>query len=304
MLDLVDQTSAWVRRRVENLTFLDDRTILREVLLHLYLPPDRFPQASTSGDSVPIPLLRLLRGAHTAFTVTDQSNCLLPFANHEEERHLIVDGLMDRYRLILADSDAGRDWIKDSIKDYQKPITHSWLYRVLRPIAGEVFELEPSNSERSVAERGSSLFPHVSADQLAQLVAEVNGWVSSHLLIALVPHSFLVQPFVLRISYLESIPQRAISLRHPRTLLRATTRLVGGTLSWNTRVPMEGLTRASSFHINAFAPPGFRVIDAGLRYTGPPPGDDPLWVLDDDRLPSTGHVVWRRSDRHLRVTSS
>lgn len=127
---------------------------------------------------------------------------------------------------------------------------------------------------------------------------QVADWSTKYLLIALIPVESLRTPTVVRITSLQSVPGStalANQKREPhqkasrRSVIAHTIRRVlGGSISWGTVIPINGVDRATSHHVNAHAPSGFFVNDAALRIERS--GDYTAWICDDDRLPSAGHV--------------
>ncbi len=109
VLALNAQSATWIRRRVDNFYFIDDRTVRSEIELHVdltayvdsvFTKPDVDLDLGAGANApvtrrqvIPVPLLELERSAHTAFKVTDAGDTSVAFAARPEERSFICQGL-------------------------------------------------------------------------------------------------------------------------------------------------------------------------------------------------------------------
>ena len=304
----------WVRRRVENLRFLDDRTIAHEVELHIdlrYVDPRIVPHAPNT-DRVLLPLMVLERSKHTAIDVYDSSGAVVGRLNRDEERKLVADGIACR---CIGLGDPRIAIVRDHIFDYLNappietdvngPRLLRWLRDVLMGLvrlidiaAGRDGGAPPAVNARTLLirdlrEAGASV------SEIADALPLIDNFRDRHLLLADLPYQAEHGSFVVRLQYVEGVPVRELSF------VRTSKRLIAGTLSWSARVPVRAVKHAAGFHMNVYAPPGFKVVDSSLLVRGRSAAGGPErldWYFDNDRLPTASHVFVRPDDVPTEAT--
>jgi hypothetical protein len=307
LLDAADPGAAskWIRRRVENIRFVDDRTVHYEVVLHIDLPVfSKDLPALDRLSGIPVPLLRLSRDRHTSFQVRSSDGGLLTHVNAETERLLVAEGIVDRYRAELGplveqmrsalasalvgglppeDESEAPGWARSSR-------FRSWIrgtFGLEEPELSPDIEAPYQLLIAEFAPKPDNDLP----DWAMALLADWDEWSNQYSLVVLMPVEDCEKPQVVRIRYLAAVPVRSAKFGL-RAIFRSLRQAIGGSLSWGTQIHMPGVAYAHSFHVNSYAPDGFRVVDASLRFSGRT-DKKVLWRFDDDRLPMAGHVFTR-----------
>jgi hypothetical protein len=319
LLALADQEhlEQWVRRRVENVNFHDDRAIQHEVELHVdlrYVDP-RIHTCAPKTDVLLLPLMTLKREGHTAIDIFDSDGSRIGRVNRAEERKLVADGIA--CRMVGHESSTLPD-VRLAVFEYiNEPLSPTlrrasklrvWLSDALRAAAQHLDGSTARHNTGVPASRDQLIARlanlGVADHMIIEKLRDVDFYHANHLLVGEVPYRCGSGSQVVTMRYRSSVPPK------PRTIKTIARRLCGGTLSVSAAIPLNAVAAAASFHVNVFAPVGFKVVD-GLVARCPSGHADPesamrkgilrnrpkdlqrngcQLVLDDDRLPYACHV--------------
>jgi hypothetical protein len=275
----------WVRRRIDELTLTDERTIQHTVTYELDFTgcgSEDLP-LSVDGSTLLLPLERLPRNRHVITRVLygDGREAMRP--THHLERRLVVNTVKDR-------------WLPRNLPPASWALVEEALTTPVRRLPRRVAKrLEVVDLEDLIG--GACVLSLLAEDEQVDLAAEMRRWATSYLLLVELPREIWgTKQFSLRLQYADSIESRKIvdgDGVHPRALLRAVTKVLGGTLSFRFSVKARpGVGTAESSHFVVNAPVGFQAIEVRVGVTWELPTGESVSQLywDDDVVPSAAHV--------------
>jgi hypothetical protein len=298
-VDLLSESfSTWINRRVDNVYFESDRSIRREILLHVDLSAFSRLQVESAGmmssKNVPVPLLHLSRSARCTFSVNRADGSRVPFANISLERQLVANALAEKY--VEGES---MELAAERICELIAPLPPLPIAYV-SPVVGKVLEAvvaAPNDDDKERSRKNALSALAIDADQISDASDDIAKWQESYLLVALLPADVLTQgATVLTITYVESVASTLD--RWWLRLFKRARRLLGGTISWGARLPIDD-HRAESQHINVYAPADYMIVDAPLKVTLT--DGTYRWISPDARLPTGAHIFWKQEDDHCEA---
>jgi hypothetical protein len=289
--DLSSNFPDWIRRRVDNVYFESDRSIRREIELHLDLSKHSntklLDHKHFSANDIPLPLLHLNRSERSSFTVRTRDGSRVPFANMQLERRLVADALAQKY-----------------VKQGSVETAAEQIFNLIEPLPPVPISYTPGTRrllEAAMDNHGGSRLTRVTLSAAAidrtmidDAADDIAKWQESYLLVALIPRTALTDgACVMTITYVQSVAADLNNL--VLTALKWLRRITAGTMSWGARFPIDD-HRAESQHVNTFAPADYTMIETSLKVSK----DDGTyrWITDDDLLPTGGHVFWKMEHDH------
>lgn len=307
LLRVFVRSSDWVVRRVENIDFLDERTVRRRVSVDFTAPRDALSFVRDDGRKVRIlPLALMRRKSLVNFDLRD-----------EESRPMPLVGLRQNQALTLA---AARAWADVTLFEHDRLelADTSAIDPLLRQLVeGDQGDLETAYATLKEHERGSD------EDALSVLARDrwfrglIDRLAGSFMLLVLddgpegarrvVKFSY-DEPLTLRYStpsYKKHTPGsgpsygsggRRLSWREPAPLLATL-----GLTPTLVRFPVPAAELAASFHFHVAAPPQVTIVEASLLaglpnlYRGATPEEDKNeWAVPCDEQGSHDHRLRRR----------
>lgn len=299
VLEFANPTTSqiWMRRRVEEIQLLDERTIERRVTFEIDLNDIALSDLPVDERGIYVlPLARLDRSVHATPAVVAQGNRELLRPTAAAERRLVAEGLtatwetqglsigtLEKARLAISVNPRGIETNSRLAKYFRE--TDQGL-QLLRSVAAEM------NADA------------ISDDNRRRFIGDVARWQRLYLLLVEIPEAFIDKnQLILELTYKESVPERATTYSlfgfdrgRFFSLLR---RAIGGSMSWPLRIPVRGIGDAESSHVCLSAPSGFRALDASLRVQSEGSLKN-TWIRDDDPLPSDAHAYFGAREKQVR----
>lgn len=299
LLTLADRhfSRRWIRRRVEQMAALNERTLQRTVALHIDVRRLDLSLVTTRAhDTVILPLDRLPRSHHPVVTVELAEHGELMRPTTATERSLVLSGLREKWPQL---SERSFNRITRLLTEPYREVPR--FVRSIKSTSGDA----PVFQVVSAIESGTNLTPQ----QRVDLLADLARWHRRYLLLVEVPRESIARGYaIITIRFVEPIPgPRVFGARVPnrldarddrtvffsaRALFSLLRKLVGGSHSLAIRVPVRDATGpAESTHFITEAPHGFRAVDARLivRYVIADTVAERTY-RDDDEIPEIGHV--------------
>jgi hypothetical protein len=272
MLQLFVNSSAWVIRRVEHVTFLDECTVRRGVSIDYVPPPNAITLCRPGGQRVRVlPLAIMRRKSLVNFDFRDSDGRALPLL-----------GLRQNQALTLA---AVRAWAAATLDQQSETLSHEVDEFLDDVVAGDQTELWRAYKRMWAAEDGTQL-QRLGKDQLFRVM--LDRLANSFVLYALHdgPQG---ERRVIKFSYNEPL-----TLRYAKASYHATHDINGKRqdiyenttlrpLGWTalgaamgfspTRIvfPVPAAELAASFHFEISAPPEVSIVKAALLAGRPKP---------------------------------
>jgi hypothetical protein len=303
LLGLADRRTSrrWIRRRVDRVVVLDERTLTREVTLYCDL--SRVPPADRpfkDSQTLILPIDRLPRREHVVTTAQVFGTGELMRPTRDRERALVTQGLREHWSDVLQESTL--DLIEETIRTpllqlrffARRKMRKSGAYDSVEDRAFKCAEHADRHSERPL-----------SAAQRRSLLSDVVRWQKDYLLLIELPIRLLDNDrVVVVVTMVEPIPGVRVfesGAFHFRRFLLLFRKAIGGSLSWAVKIAARRtIGVAESSHVNVEAPEGFRAVEGRLRVKYRVPGKHGskkngvekglVNYRDDDRLPGTAHV--------------
>lgn len=290
----------WVTRRVETLSFRDERTIERDVLFSIDLSGYVKAIESVADEHrvFPLPVMTLAQPVRNVFLI-EADGLPMPHCNSDEERKLVSAGLETKIMtLVESATSLTHESVRSAVEEGLALSQHDPKGSLTRHLYASYNVPLPQSTDATFDEafNETRLTEVQDVDARADALAEIAHWAESFLLLVYIDVDRLHRPFELRVRYEEAIPRRSptIDVRRRTRLVHAITSVLAGTLSWGDNVDMAGAYRAASFHVIAPAPPGFRVVGAGLFLEDPNDlFERGRWIFDPDHVTSRAHVKFR-----------
>lgn len=255
VLDLAHRPklSGWIRRRVDELSMMDERTVDHKVTYFIdlsQLSVGRLP--IDTQRQLLLPIERLPRDRHIVTQVADNNSHELMRPTQDFERELAVAGISKKWRHRI--SCHAWELAEDALRTPARRLTRS--------AQQELGTLTEKETAYMCAEASGLTSPEERLDLIQDLIR----WLRSYLLIVEIPKDLQAQQrFVLTLAYAESVtPRRVIDSEgfHLRSALLSVTRLLGGTLATGFQLSVRpSVGTAESSHIVVAAPQGFQAID-------------------------------------------
>jgi len=286
----------WLKRRVEQLHLINDRTVQRRVTFEVDL--GGLPQARLPIDNRGVyflPLTRLDRQSNTSCEVVAEGFRELHRATLAAERRLVCDGLTSRW----AEAGFGEGTIKLIEQAVLEPPARG---RAL--LGGQQAPATILADLVNTAREDTQHSRPPSSEVILSLLRDVERWQRRHLLIAEVPaEAFQNGQAVLVLTYQDAVSEQPLvssildfRFRRYFGLIR---KVLAGSMSSSLRIPVPGVGDSESAHVTLTAPPGFRAVDAALRVVDAQ-SEVALWFRDDNRLPASAHVTFHSRGRLIR----
>lgn len=234
----------WINRRVEQITFVDERSVQRRVSLDLTFPHQSGELENTFGDSVfLIPLTTLRKRTLRRLDLKDESGTSLPVLT-KRQNSVVAQSALERAATAILEDEPPEQVLLDLAN-----IVHSEI--------GEAREIvvrwEASKEEAHQKLLSNSLFNG--------LFRELS---SSFILLT----TLRITPGarrILKFSYEETLPKGS----------RPVLERLAEKLGWQPTVmefALPAIGDCSSFHFESMSPPGLKIVGAQLYASLPAPG--------------------------------
>jgi hypothetical protein len=268
-LESPESSQQWVRRRTEKLTYRDERVMEREVELQINLSDlrDMLLECNGSNENLPIPIQTISVTAHRTFEIRDTNGWSIPYCDSAVERNLLGHGLSHKIKQIFSESGAAppsQEQLDAFVRKGLRYVPQDWRSRSRR-IVERALRIPGPESDTW----GTSIPPllaELSIEDRFRALSLVKKWSEKYVLLALITPDMLDGSRIIRFRTEESITRSATGVRRSN-LIRAFAllrRILAGTLSWSAERPMYNAYRTASFHVDAVAPAGFKIIEPGL----------------------------------------
>ncbi len=285
MLQLFINSSAWVVRRVEHVTFLDECTVRRGVSIDYVPPPDAVTICRPGGQHVRVlPLAIMRRKSLVNFDLRDHDGRALPLL-----------GLRQNQALTLA---AVRAWAAATLDEQAESLSRETDEFLDDVVAGDQTELWRAYKRMWTAEPGTQL-QRLGKDQLFRAV--LDRLANSFVLYGL-HEGPIGERRVIKFSYDEPLALRYAKAsyqtphdingkrqdKYENTMLRplgwTALRAAMGFSTTRIVFPVPAAELAASFHFEISAPPEVSIVKATLLAGRPKP------EAKTPALPAAGQV--------------